>query len=88
MKTSIRHNSLVIVLLAIFLSDVVSKSTKEKSLNDLLEMKNLIRNTICVKVSEDLRKTLFTWLDRTDGQSIPLKPDKGRRFDHIYNGAY
>jgi arylsulfatase A-like enzyme len=55
---------------------------------DPYEMKNLIRDTSYTKVSADLRKALFTWLDKTEGQSMPLKPDGGRRFDHIYNGTY
>lgn len=56
--------------------------------NDPNEMNNLIRNPEYAKVSEGLRDALFTWLDETGGESMPLKPDHGKRFDHIYRDTY
>jgi hypothetical protein len=88
MIISIRHISLLIVLLASLFPRAVAQSTKELSLNYPYEMRKLIRDTTCTKIFADLRKGLFTWLENTDGQCMPLKPDGSRRFDHIYNGTY
>lgn len=56
--------------------------------NDPQEMNNLIRNDNYKEVAKSLRKALFDWLDKTEGESMPLKPDHGRRFDHRYRGTY
>ncbi|VXD12275.1 sulfatase [Marinoscillum sp. 108] len=56
--------------------------------NDPNEMNNLIRNDDYRKVAEELRSALFAWLSETGGESMPLKPDHGRRFDHIYRDTY
>ncbi|MEQ8471845.1 MAG: sulfatase [Marinoscillum sp.] len=56
--------------------------------NDPNEMRNLIRNPEYDAVAKGLRDALFTWLDETGGESMPLKPDHGKRFDHIYRGTY
>ncbi len=56
--------------------------------NDPNEMNNLIRNDDYRKVAEELRSALFDWLSETGGESMPLKPDHGRRFDHIYRDTY
>jgi len=56
--------------------------------NDPNEMNNLIRNDDYREVAEELRSALFVWLSETGGESMPLKPDHGRRFDHIYRDTY
>ena len=56
--------------------------------NDPNEMRNLIRDPQYAQVAKDLRDALFTWLENTGGESMPLKPDHGKRFDHIYRGTY
>lgn len=56
--------------------------------NDPNEMNNLIRNDDYREVAEELRSALFAWLSETGGESMPLKPDHGRRFDHIYRDTY
>ncbi|WP_421869180.1 sulfatase [Marinoscillum sp.] len=56
--------------------------------NDPNEMRNLIRDEAYADVAKGLRDALFTWLEETGGESMPLKPDYGKRFDHIYRGTY
>lgn len=56
--------------------------------DDPEEMNNLIRNPEYTKLSEQLRNQLFTWLEKTNGQTMELKQDRGRRFDHRYKGTY
>jgi arylsulfatase A-like enzyme len=56
--------------------------------NDPNEMNNLIRNDDYREVAEELRSALFDWLSETGGESMPLKPDHGRRFDHLYRDTY
>jgi arylsulfatase A-like enzyme len=56
--------------------------------NDPDEMRNLIRDTAYTKLSGELRDRLFDWLERTEGQSMPLKRDLGKRFDHQYLNTY
>lgn len=56
--------------------------------NDPNEMRNLIRDPDYQDVAKGLRDALFTWLDETGGESMPLKPDHGKRFDHLYRGTY
>lgn len=56
--------------------------------NDPNEMNNLIRNDDYREVAEELRSALFAWLSETGGESMPLKPDHGRRFDHLYRDTY
>lgn len=56
--------------------------------NDPNEMKNLIRNPKYAKIALQLRTALFEWLADTDGESMPLKKDYGKRFDHIYRDTY
>ncbi len=56
--------------------------------NDPYEMKNLIRDTTYNEVAAGLRDALFKWLEETGGESMPLKKDYGKRFDHIYRGTY
>lgn len=52
------------------------------------EMNNLIRNPEYTEISKQLRNQLFTWLEKTHGQQMELKHDRGRRFDHRYDGTY
>lgn len=56
--------------------------------NDPEEMNNLIRDPQYAEVAKGLRTALFDWLEKTGGESMPLKPDHGRRFDHRYRGTY
>lgn len=55
---------------------------------DPLEMNNLIRNPAYKEVSINLRKSLFNWLEETDGLDMPIVSDRGRRFDHKYRNTY
>ena len=52
------------------------------------EMNNLIRNKEMDKIGTDLRKQLFDWLEETNGLQIPLKKQRGKRFDNLYRGTY
>lgn len=52
------------------------------------EMNNLIRSEAHSDIARRLNEQLFHWLDRTEGECMPLKPDHGKRFDHIYRGTY
>ncbi|MEO9477318.1 MAG: sulfatase [Cyclobacteriaceae bacterium] len=56
--------------------------------NDPHEMNNLIRDPEFKEIAIGLRTAIFDWLSKTDGESMPLKPDHGRRFDHIYRDTY
>ena len=56
--------------------------------NDPNEMNNLIRDPEYKEIAIGLRNAIFDWLAKTDGESMPLKPDHGRRFDHIYRDTY
>lgn len=57
--------------------------------NDPQEMNNLIRNPDFASTAKSLRRDLFTWLEKTQGDKMLLKPDgKGARFDHGYRGTY
>ena len=52
------------------------------------EMNNLIRSEAHSDIARRLNEQLFGWLYRTDGESMPLKPDHGKRFDYRYRGTY
>ncbi len=56
--------------------------------NDPYEMNNLIRNPEYKEIAQGLRNSIFDWLKDTEGESMPLKPDQGRRFDHRYKGTF
>ena len=56
--------------------------------NDPMEMNNLIRSQEHQAVAKALRDDLFTWLKETGGMQIPLKEDRGARFDHGYQKTY
>ena len=56
---------------------------------DPLEMNNLIRRPEHAEVAKQLRSALFSWMQRTDGSQMYLRPDgTGARFDHGYRGTY
>lgn len=52
------------------------------------ESNNLIRNPEYYQLSRQLNRDLFDWLQRTDGMKIPLKPDRGDRFDVKYPNTW
>lgn len=56
--------------------------------NDPMEMNNLIRSQEHQAVAKELRDDLFAWLKETGGMQIPLKEDRGARFDHGYKETY
>ncbi|ELR69547.1 Choline-sulfatase [Fulvivirga imtechensis AK7] len=56
--------------------------------NDPMEMNNLIRSEEHQPIAKELRADLFNWLERTGGMQIPLKEDRGARFDHGYKNTY
>lgn len=56
--------------------------------NDPNELVNLIRDPKYKDVALGLRASLFEWLENTHGESMPLKQDHGRRFDHIYKNTF
>jgi len=55
---------------------------------DPYEVNNLIRSPEHQQIAEQLREEMWSWLERTDGLNIPLKPIRHKRFDHIYKGTY
>jgi N-acetylglucosamine-6-sulfatase len=56
--------------------------------NDPLEVNNLIRNHDYDSIASGLRNDMWTWLEETNGEQIPLKRIKGRKNDHLYQGTY
>lgn len=52
------------------------------------EMRNLIRSPEHQEIAKKLDASLFRWLERTNGMSMPLRKDEGMRFDHKYRGTY
>lgn len=56
--------------------------------NDPWEMYNLITADSLKPLSEELRSDLFDWLEASGGMSIPLRRDRGARFDHYYRDTY
>lgn len=56
--------------------------------NDPMEAQNLIRNPEYEEIALGLRTALFNWLGKTGGESMPLKPDYGKRFDYLYKETY
>jgi N-acetylglucosamine-6-sulfatase len=52
------------------------------------EMNNLVRDSTMQKVGMGLRDQLFSWLEETNGLQIPLKRQRGKRFDNLYNATY
>ncbi|MFA0962309.1 sulfatase [Roseivirga sp. BDSF3-8] len=56
--------------------------------NDPWEMRNLITEDSLKPLSKELRNDLFDWLEESGGMSIPLRRDRGARFDHYYRDTY
>ncbi|MEO9869190.1 sulfatase family protein [Ekhidna sp.] len=56
--------------------------------NDPFETNNLIRSSEHKEIAIELRNDIFDWLEETNGMSIPLRRDVGRRFDHKYIDTY
>ncbi|MEM8568622.1 MAG: sulfatase [Bacteroidota bacterium] len=56
--------------------------------NDPYETQNLIRSPQHQEIAKKLRNDIFDWLEETGGMQIPLKRDRGVRFDHGYKGTY
>lgn len=52
------------------------------------EMNNLIRNPEHQEIAKQLKAELWKWLESTNGLQIPLKPNTGKRIDHLYRGTY
>lgn len=52
------------------------------------ESNNLIRDPAYRDLSKQLNQDLFDWLQRTSGMKIPLKPDRGARFDSKYPNTF
>ncbi|GJM31582.1 MAG: acetylglucosamine-6-sulfatase [Saprospiraceae bacterium] len=52
------------------------------------EMNNLIRSEAHTEVAKQLNQALFQWLEKTNGEFMPLKIDQGKRFDYKYRGTY
>ena len=52
------------------------------------EVNNLIRSPEHQAIAKQLRDEMWTWLEKTGGMNIPLKPITDKRFDHIYRGTY
>ncbi len=55
---------------------------------DPYEVNNLIRKPEYQQTARDLNTELWNWLDKTKGLSIPLKPVKGKKIDHLYQGTW
>lgn len=55
---------------------------------DPYEMNNLIRSLEHNPEGRMLRDTLFNWLEKSNGLSIPLNKASGTRFDHKFRGTY
>ena len=55
---------------------------------DPYEMNNLVRKKEMDKIGMDLRNELFNWLEQTNGLQIPLKKQRGKRFDNLFNSTY
>ena len=55
---------------------------------DPLEVNNLIRSPQHQEIAKGLNNELWTWLEKTNGTSIPLKRIQGKKGDHIYRGSW
>ncbi|HEY9048775.1 MAG TPA: sulfatase [Ohtaekwangia sp.] len=56
--------------------------------NDPWEVNNLIRDPAYDSLAESLRNEMWTWLEKTHGEHIPLKRILGKKNDHLYRGTY
>jgi arylsulfatase A-like enzyme len=55
--------------------------------NDPLEVNNLIRNPEYDSMAKNLKNEMWTWLEETKGEQIPLKRILGKKNDHLYRGT-
>lgn len=55
---------------------------------DPYEMRNLIRSAQHQEIAKGLNGALFTWLEKTNGMSMPLRRDEGTRGDHKFRGTW
>ena len=55
---------------------------------DPYEVNNLIRSTQHQEIAKQLNTELWEWLGKTKGLFIPLKPIKGKKYDHLYKGLW
>jgi arylsulfatase A-like enzyme len=55
--------------------------------NDPLEVNNLIRNPEYDSLAKNLKNEMWTWLEETKGEQIPLKRIHGKKNDHLYRGT-
>ncbi len=56
--------------------------------NDPYEMNNLIRSEAHQEIAKQLRDDVFTWLEETGGEQIPLKRIRYPKRDHLYQRTY
>jgi arylsulfatase A-like enzyme len=56
--------------------------------NDPNEMNNLIRKPEHQETIQALNHSLFKWLEKTKGMSMPLRKDEGTRIDHKFKETY
>jgi arylsulfatase A-like enzyme len=56
--------------------------------NDPHEMRNLIRSPEHQEMIQAMNHSLFKWLERTKGMTMPLRTDEGKRSDHRFRGTY
>ncbi len=56
--------------------------------NDPYEMNNLIRSPEHQSRAKAMRDSIFSWLERTGGDQIPLRKIDTRRNDHKFQGIY
>lgn len=52
------------------------------------EMNNLIRNPEYMELAKRLDQSLFGWLQRTGGMTMPLRKDEGTKIDHKNKGTW
>jgi len=55
---------------------------------DPYEMNNLIRDPNHKKIARELRDEIWTWLETTGGEQIPIKRINHQKFDHLHNGTF
>lgn len=52
------------------------------------EINNLIRDPKYQDMAKQFNMDIWNWLKETDGLSIPLKPVKGKKSDHLFKGTW
>jgi N-acetylglucosamine-6-sulfatase len=56
--------------------------------SDPYEVYNYIRDSLHQELALQLRNEMWTWLDSTGGEQIPLKKIQNPKNDHLYKGTY